>query len=599
MSNILFSKKFLAKLTSIIGNFWWTGVQDDHTTRTLCLRAWADVCIEKNNGGLGIRNLQAINQDLILSTAWRLAKEPHSQLALILKAKYHHDTSIWRAKANKPKSSFWSAILKVRPLLISASLYQIVDGNSSIWSSPWFAGWETIYDNLILQQQHFIYPAQVKDLWIPGQKTWNINLITTLFSPETTNAILQTPIVNSNGVDTLIWKLTPSGQFSSKSAYKHCFSNLQLPPRQRPKTVPPQVITLLKQVWRDKHMAPRVQTFAWRLLRKALPTGKRAGRYSKHINEYCSRCGSLEDEMHMLFLCPFSKAAWYCNPWFIKTEFIAEHHTSIPDMISTLLASQHPEINTTAIYTFLWCLWKARNDTSFCRKICKPSQVYAAANAIIRGTNLEVSNSVQQQEHDNTAGKNQLGLTISQAQDANSTRNIIFCDASWERKTCAENSRAGLGVVICLQGNNHLQELHVAALSPPASSPLQAETFGLLLATMLADILEVQDPIFYTDSLVLALAAASPSVFNAPGHWENRPHLAAIQASPSFQCNNIAHIGRGRNVKADHQARLALRIQNSSLAIRCLSTKAGQCPSKDILSVSSVVPFTLLSVKCT
>jgi hypothetical protein len=72
-------------------------------------------------------------------------------------------------------------------------------------------------------------------------------------------------------------------------------------------------------------------------------------------------------------LCRFSKAAWYCYPWFIKTELLAEHHHTIPDMIQTLLTSQHPEINTTTLYTFLWCLWKARNDTLFCRKICWPS----------------------------------------------------------------------------------------------------------------------------------------------------------------------------------------------------------------------------------
>ncbi|XP_047079572.1 uncharacterized protein LOC124690199 [Lolium rigidum] len=206
MSNLLFSKKFLAKLTAIIRKFWWTGVQDDQTTRSLCLRAWADVCIDKNIGGLGIRNLQAINQGLILSAAWRLANEPHSQLAQILKAKYHPDTSIWRAKPNKPKSAFWYAILKV---------------------------------------------------------------------------------------------------------------------------------------WRDKQLAPRVQTFAWRLLRKALPTGKRASRYSKHIKENCSRCGNLEDEMHMLFLCPFSKAAWYSYPWFIKTEFIAKHHPSVADMITHFSTSSN------------------------------------------------------------------------------------------------------------------------------------------------------------------------------------------------------------------------------------------------------------------
>jgi hypothetical protein len=151
MSNILFSKKFLAKLTAIIRNFWWTGVQDDQTTKSLCLRAWADVCTTKKIGGLGVRNLQAINQGLILSAAWKLAKEPQNQVAQILKAKYHHDTSICRAKSNVPKSAFWSAILKVKPILISASICQIVDGSSSVWSSPWFVGWETIYDHLIIQ----------------------------------------------------------------------------------------------------------------------------------------------------------------------------------------------------------------------------------------------------------------------------------------------------------------------------------------------------------------------------------------------------------------------------------------------------------------
>jgi hypothetical protein len=231
MSNILFSKKFLAKLTTIIRNFWWTGVQDDQTTKILCLRAWADVCMAKNIGGLGVRNLQAINQGLILSTAWRLAKEPQNQVAQILKAKYHHATSIWRATSNIPKSAFWSAILKVKPLLISASICQIVDGSSSIWSSPWFIGWEALYDHLIIQQQPFVYPALVKDLWVSGQKIWNENLITSLFSPQIVNVILQTPIIDAEGQDTLVWKLTPAGHHSSKSAYKHCYDNLQLPPR--------------------------------------------------------------------------------------------------------------------------------------------------------------------------------------------------------------------------------------------------------------------------------------------------------------------------------------------------------------------------------
>ena len=40
----------------------------------------------------------------------------------------HHDTSIWLAKSNIPKSALWAAILKVKPLLIATSTYQIVGG---------------------------------------------------------------------------------------------------------------------------------------------------------------------------------------------------------------------------------------------------------------------------------------------------------------------------------------------------------------------------------------------------------------------------------------------------------------------------------------
>ena len=178
-------------------------------------------------------------------------------MALILKAKYHHETSIWRAKANKPKSAFWAAILKVKPLLISASTCQIIDGNISVWSSPWFSRWDEIYDHLVIQEHPFVYPAIVKDLWLPNQKVCNTDLIKFLSIPKIANNILQTPIVAAAGQDALIWKLTPAGNFSSKSAYKHCFNNLDLPARQRPKEVHPQIVALLNQVWQDKLMAPR------------------------------------------------------------------------------------------------------------------------------------------------------------------------------------------------------------------------------------------------------------------------------------------------------------------------------------------------------
>ena len=251
---------------------------------------------------------------MILSAAWRIVQNPNSNLALILKSKYHAATSFWRANSNCPKSAFWAAILKVKPLLDSACFTQIVDGSSSIWTTPWFNHWQNIYDNLVIQQPPFNYPATIKNLWLPNLKAWDHDLVNSLFVPHVATTILNTPIIHDVGQDMLVWKLTPTGKFSTKSAYRHCFKNLQLPRNQTPKEVPRQVGNLLNQVWAEKNMIPRVQIFAWRLLRRTLATGKRAGRFSKHISVICSRCNLEEDEMHLFFGCHFAKAVWFLQP---------------------------------------------------------------------------------------------------------------------------------------------------------------------------------------------------------------------------------------------------------------------------------------------
>uniref|UniRef100_A0A8R7VB34 Reverse transcriptase domain-containing protein n=1 Tax=Triticum urartu TaxID=4572 RepID=A0A8R7VB34_TRIUA len=201
MSNILFTKKFIAKLTAIIRNFWWTGIRENNSNKSLCLRAWKDICNSKQEGGLGIRNLQAINEGLLLAAAWRLAKDPSSHLHLVLKSKYFHDASIWTAISTTPKSAFWSSILKMLPKLKDHSFYQLTQGNISLWSTPWCSLWASVHDNLIIQPSGYIYPSLVKDLWIPGQKVWNNDLINSLFQQPLASVIVQTDIIHQDCPD--------------------------------------------------------------------------------------------------------------------------------------------------------------------------------------------------------------------------------------------------------------------------------------------------------------------------------------------------------------------------------------------------------------
>ena len=142
-------------------------------------------------------------------------------------------------------------------------------------------------------------------------KTWNHDLVYSLLQQPLASLIVQTDIIDDDSPDMLCWDLTDNGIYSSKSAHKLCLQEIQAIPRNAPSVVPLDLSNLLKLIWKQKDMLPKVKTFAWRLLRRALPTGLRASRFSIHISKNCCRCGQQEDEFHLFFMCSFSRAAWF------------------------------------------------------------------------------------------------------------------------------------------------------------------------------------------------------------------------------------------------------------------------------------------------
>lgn len=253
-------------------------------------------------------------------------------------------------------------------------------------------------------------------------------------------------------------------------------------------------------------------------------------------------------------------------------------------MIQALLDSHHPQISIISLYTFLWCIWKSRNDERLCRKSSSPSQVYAAAAAIIKSTNLEVTTSTQitdaicftdsrepedvsMQAHEQSIQQAVLvpGKTIKDI--SNISAPIVFSDAAWSPGPDGKPAIAGLGIFIQLGGDRHCSQLCISAISPPVTSAIQAEAFSLMLASQIAGILRLQQATFLTDNAVLATAATAQNMILTPGHWSIRPQLAHIATSVAFDTSRVYHISRGYNFRAHHQAKLALKIQSFFLSV--------------------------------
>ena len=145
-------------------------------------------------------------------------------------------------------------------------------------------------------------PATISDLWQQDSSTWDHQLVTTTFLPPMAQKILSTPIIQAQQPDRLRWAPAASGKCSTAAAYSY-LANLQQHslPSQGARSISPQVKQILQKVWKAKTIPPFLKTFAWRLIRRALTTAERAGRFSTKIDQHCSYCGLLENDNHLFF----------------------------------------------------------------------------------------------------------------------------------------------------------------------------------------------------------------------------------------------------------------------------------------------------------
>ncbi|XP_074314266.1 putative mitochondrial protein AtMg00310 [Silene latifolia] len=130
-----------SKINSLLSHFWWAGCKSGKSTHW-CSRNF--LSLPKSSGGLGMRNIECLNQALLAKQAWRIVSGQESIFRRVFRAKLFGRQGIHDGMTyNKPSNMSWG----VRSLRYGLDLISHnvawkpgIKSSLNVWSSCWVNG---------------------------------------------------------------------------------------------------------------------------------------------------------------------------------------------------------------------------------------------------------------------------------------------------------------------------------------------------------------------------------------------------------------------------------------------------------------------------
>jgi hypothetical protein len=180
-------------------------------------------------------------------------------------------------------------------------------------------------------------------------------ILASIFDNQAVQEITSLPIIPNAESDILRWVPSRDGKCTTKSIYRHLSRQelIQLP-LQGSRSITHHANFILQKAWRSKDLPPHIKTFTWRLIRRALATGERAGRYSVNIDEHCTVCGTLEDDAHLFFHCQLPRVVWFSSDPPLRIDRLPQEQDGVQHILQTILPTSTPDALSNRILITLW-----------------------------------------------------------------------------------------------------------------------------------------------------------------------------------------------------------------------------------------------------
>ncbi|KAL2901420.1 LINE-1 reverse transcriptase-like protein [Bienertia sinuspersici] len=463
MGNMLIHKRIIKRINSIVMAFWWRGggkkeTKPIHWVKRTCLEK------RKDEGGLGIRNLESFNIALCARQAWRIHNNPQLLVSRVIRNKYKASPIVLARQDSNLATSSWG----MRSMVNSAAKLkdgigtQIGNGKSTkIWSGKWVYG-----DNPKGKQQDpgteltRLGEETTVDALIDTNGEWNWQVIDHNFNPQTCNLIKSMDPPTEATEDYLYWTGTKNGIYSVKTGYRV----------QNSGTTHRNTDTFWTHFWKRTPFE-KWKLFIWKIMNKAIPTKDNLLKRKMEVSPTCTLCHSAPETIPHLFRdCEITKRIWRASPLGINCE--SNPGTHITDWIKNFLNLFFKEDGKDdrrcgEFIATLWAIWIKRNEACF-------NNAMVDQLDIMRKKEEEVDRWMRsknrKQVKEQVGNKTRQETTWTSGLESQNSDLTCIVDGSW--KLGPENQiKAAIGWVI--QTEHHPVEKGGGKVA--AITPLQAE----------------------------------------------------------------------------------------------------------------------------
>lgn len=351
MSCFRLTKHHCQKIMSAMAVFWWNECSDKKKIHWV---SWPKLCMPKEFGGLGFRDIEDFNQALLAKQARKFLNEPQSLLAQIYKGRYYANKDFLECGVGYRPSYAWRSILFGWELLSKGLIKSIGNGRStSVWGEKWIM--DEVPRRPVNRQTLIDVNLQVSSL-IENTGEWNTDMFTELFPPNEVFRIKQMP--PGRVEDCFVWAYSRHGAYTVKTGYellakaKASLSGA-LTAEDQSKNA------LKRRLWKIPTL-PKIKMFLWRAASGALAVAERLNSRGLHVDNNCKLCqGCPEIINHVLFQCSVARRIW--SDVELTLPSVAMHRSfdeNLSEVFDWLEDSSRPHLATRAIPWILWLIWK-------------------------------------------------------------------------------------------------------------------------------------------------------------------------------------------------------------------------------------------------